>query len=158
MADIMPEYESSDEEKPKDIAGKKDQGANLTGWNELFLKDELKRAIRECGFEHPSEVQVEGIPLALQGQDILCQAKSGMGKTAVFVISILNQIVPVEGDVYEPHQAIVTCHTRELAHQIYKDFKRLGIPFSTQAATSRSPSSGTAATLGECLSRTTRPS
>jgi len=54
----MPEYESSDEEKPKENLNKKDQGANLTGWNELFLKDELKRAIRECGFEHPSEVQV----------------------------------------------------------------------------------------------------
>lgn len=125
MADIMPEYESSDDEKPKENVPKKDQGANLTGWNELFLKDELKRAIRECGFEHPSEVQVEGIPLALQGHDILCQAKSGMGKTAVFVISILNQIVP-DGDNYDPHQAIITCHTRELAHQIYKDFKRLG--------------------------------
>jgi len=58
MADIMPEYESSDDEKPKEVQNKKDQGANLTGWNELFLKDELKRAIRECGFEHPSEVQV----------------------------------------------------------------------------------------------------
>jgi superfamily II DNA/RNA helicase len=58
MTDIMPEYESSDDEKPKEVQNKKDQGANLTGWNELFLKDELKRAIRECGFEHPSEVQV----------------------------------------------------------------------------------------------------
>jgi ATP-dependent RNA helicase UAP56/SUB2 len=70
-------------------------------------------------------VQVEAIPMALQGQDILCQAKSGMGKTAVFVISILNQITPTD-DNYEPHQAIITCHTRELAHQIFKDFKRLG--------------------------------
>lgn len=70
-------------------------------------------------------MQVNTIPQALQGQDILCQAKSGMGKTAVFVISVLNQIVP-EGDAFEPHQCIVTCHTRELAHQIYKDFKRLG--------------------------------
>jgi len=49
-----------------------------------------------------------------------------MGKTAVFVISILNQITPNE-EQYEPHQAIITCHTRELAHQIFKDFKRLGI-------------------------------
>jgi hypothetical protein len=39
MADIMPEYESSDEEKPRENLNKKDQGANLTGWNELFLKD-----------------------------------------------------------------------------------------------------------------------
>jgi superfamily II DNA/RNA helicase len=125
MTDIMPEYESSDDEKPKEVQNKKDQGANLTGWNELFLKDELKRAIRECGFEHPSEVQVQAIPMALQGQDVLCQAKSGMGKTAVFVISILNQITPNE-DQFDPHQAIITCHTRELAHQIFKDFKRLG--------------------------------
>ena len=127
MDNVLPDYDSSDDEKPR-VNEKKDTGANLTGWNELFLKDELKRAIRECGFEHPSEVQVNTIPQALQGQDILCQAKSGMGKTAVFVISILNQISP-EGDNYEPHQCIVTCHTRELAHQIFKDFKRLGNSF-----------------------------
>jgi len=40
MADIIPDYNSSDEdEKPKEVINKKDQGANLTGWNELFLKD-----------------------------------------------------------------------------------------------------------------------
>lgn len=72
----------------------------MTGWNELFLKDELKRGIRECGFEHPSEVQVNAIPSAIQGRDILCQAKSGMGKTAVFVISILNQLVVNESGQY----------------------------------------------------------
>jgi ATP-dependent RNA helicase UAP56/SUB2 len=155
MADIIPEYDSSDDEKPKEAQQKKDQGANLTGWNELFLKDELKRAIRECGFEHPSEVQIEGIPLALQGHDILCQAKSGMGKTAVFVISILNQIVPND-DHYDPHQAIITCHTRELAHQIYKDFKRLGRSVVIQDAISRSLSLDMAATSVECPCRTTR--
>lgn len=92
----IPDYDdhSSDEEKIKPNKGpsKGEFGANLTGWNELFLKDDLKRGIRECGFEHPSEVQTNAIPAALQGQDILCQAKSGMGKTAVFVISILNQL------------------------------------------------------------------
>lgn len=93
--------------------------------------------------------------MALQGQDILCQAKSGMGKTAVFVISILNQITPND-DHYEPHQAIITCHTRELAHQIFKDFKRLGNTFSTQAATSRSQNSASAATSAASRSRTTR--
>jgi ATP-dependent RNA helicase UAP56/SUB2 len=53
------------------------------------LKDELLRAIKESGFEHPSQVQQECIPTAVYGTDILCQAKSGMGKTAVFVLSIL---------------------------------------------------------------------
>lgn len=49
-----------------------------------------------------------------------------MGKTAVFVISILNQMVLGENNEYDMHSAVITCHTRELAHQIFKDFKRLG--------------------------------
>ena len=55
-----------------------------------------------------------------------------MGKTAVFVISILNQLATnTETSEYVTHQAIITCHTRELAHQIFKDFKRLGKHFKT---------------------------
>ena len=48
------------------------------------------------------------------GSDILCQAKSGMGKTAVFVVSVLQQLDPVEGKV----SVLVLCHTRELAYQV----------------------------------------
>lgn len=47
-------------------------------------------------------------------QDILCQAKSGMGKTAVFVISILQNLEPKKGVV----QGLVLCHTRELSFQV----------------------------------------
>jgi ATP-dependent RNA helicase UAP56/SUB2 len=46
--------------------------------------------------------------------DVLCQAKSGMGKTAVFVLSILQQLDPKPGEV----SALVLCHTRELAFQV----------------------------------------
>jgi len=46
--------------------------------------------------------------------DVICQAKSGMGKTAVFVLSTLQQIDPVPGQV----SALVLCHTRELAYQV----------------------------------------
>ncbi len=131
----IPDYEHSDEDNEKIVPNKGPArgqfGANLVGWNELFLKDELKRGIRQCGFEHPSEVQVNAIPHALSGHDILCQAKSGMGKTAVFVISILNQMTPAENGQFQKHQAVVTCHTRELAHQIFKDFKRLGRYFKS---------------------------
>nr|XP_021409792.1 spliceosome RNA helicase DDX39B [Lonchura striata domestica] len=49
------------------------------------------------GFEHPSEVQHECIPQAILGMDVLCQAKSGMGKTAVFVLATLQQLEPVTG-------------------------------------------------------------
>jgi ATP-dependent RNA helicase UAP56/SUB2 len=52
--------------------------------------------------------------------DVICQAKSGMGKTAVFVLSTLQQIEPVTGQV----AALVLCHTRELAYQICHEFER----------------------------------
>ena len=59
-------------------------------------------------------VQHECIPQAILGMDVLCQAKSGMGKTAVFVLSVLQQLEPVDGEV----GAIIVCHTRELAYQV----------------------------------------
>ncbi|KAE9467788.1 hypothetical protein C3L33_00332, partial [Rhododendron williamsianum] len=67
-----------------------------------------------------SSVQHECIPQAILGMDVLCQAKSGMGKTAVFVLSTLQQIEPVAGQV----AALVLCHTRELAYQICHEFER----------------------------------
>jgi ATP-dependent RNA helicase UAP56/SUB2 len=67
-------------------------------------------------------VQQEGIPYILYGDDMLCQAKSGMGKTAVFVLGVLHSI-KVPGD---PLQCVVLCHTRELALQISKEFERMG--------------------------------
>jgi hypothetical protein len=61
-----------------------------------------------------TSVQHECIPQAILGMDVICQAKSGMGKTAVFVLSSLQQIDPVAGHV----AALVLCHTRELAYQV----------------------------------------
>lgn len=52
--------------------------------------------------------------------DVICQAKSGMGKTAVFVISTLQQLEPVDGQV----SVLVLCHTRELAFQICHEYER----------------------------------
>mmetsp|Transcript_29365 Transcript_29365/g.94204 ORF Transcript_29365/g.94204 Transcript_29365/m.94204 type:complete len:348 (+) Transcript_29365:1234-2277(+) len=54
------------------------------------------------------------------GQDVICQAVSGMGKTAVFVLSTLHQYEPVAGEV----SVVVLCHTRELAFQISREYER----------------------------------
>ena len=54
------------------------------------------------------------------GSDMICQAKSGMGKTAVFVLSTLHQIEPVAGQI----DTLVLAHTRELALQIAQEFDR----------------------------------
>jgi len=96
--------------------------ATLTSssFKDFMLKKELMRAIGDCGFEHPSEVQHEAIPKAILGQDMIVQAKSGMGKTAVFVIASLAQIQPENGVI----DTIVLCHTREMAFQICGEFER----------------------------------
>jgi len=91
-----------------------------SGFRDFLLKPELLRAIVDCGFEHPSEVQHECIPQAILGMDVVCQAKSGMGKTAVFVLATLQQLEPVDGQV----SVLVICHTRELAFQISKEYER----------------------------------
>jgi len=91
-----------------------------SGFRDFLLKPEILRAIGDCGFEHPSEVQHECIPQAVLGMDILCQAKSGMGKTAVFVLATLQQLEPTDGQV----SVLVMCHTRELAFQISKEYER----------------------------------
>jgi len=95
-------------------------GVHLSSFREFLLKPELLRAIGDCGFEHPSEVQHEALPQGIMGTDVLCQAKSGMGKTAVFVLTVLQQLEPVDGEI----ACIVLCHTRELAFQICHEFER----------------------------------
>jgi ATP-dependent RNA helicase UAP56/SUB2 len=111
-------------------------GIHASGFKDFLLKPELLRAIVDAGFEHPSEVQHESIPQAVLGGDIVCQAKSGMGKTAVFVLATLHQLnpatpaaAPAEGeeakdDVKPSVQVLVLCHTRELAFQIAHEYER----------------------------------
>merc|ERR1711910_156240 len=68
----------------------------------------------------------ECIPQAVLSMDILCQAKSGMGKTAVFVLATMQQLETVEGQV----SVLVMCHTRELAFQISKEYERFSKYYS----------------------------
>lgn len=105
--------------KGKDIKGTY-VSIHSSGFKDFLLKPELLRAIMDCGFEHPSEVQHECIPQAILSMDVICQAKSGMGKTAVFVLATLQQLEPVDGQV----SVLVMCHTRELAFQISKEYER----------------------------------
>lgn len=58
------------------------------------LKRELLMGIYEKGFERPSPVQEEAIPVALMGRDILARAKNGTGKTGAYLIPVLNMIDP----------------------------------------------------------------
>jgi len=105
-----PATEPAEGRQKKEISVKKGSyvGIHSSGFRDLLLRPELINAVTDCGFEHPSEVQQECIPQAVLGMDIICQAKSGMGKTAVFVLAVLQQLTPVENTV----DTLVLCHSR----------------------------------------------
>lgn len=91
-------------------------------WEELYIKRELMMGIFEAGFEKPSPIQEEAIPVALTGRDILARAKNGTGKTAAFVIPTLERINPKKPKT----QALLLVPTRELALQTSQVCKTLG--------------------------------
>ena len=78
--------------------------------------------IFEAGFEKPSPIQEEAIPVALTGRDILARAKNGTGKTAAFVIPALERINPKVSKI----QCLILVPTRELAMQTSQVCKTLG--------------------------------
>ncbi|KDQ31787.1 hypothetical protein PLEOSDRAFT_22618, partial [Pleurotus ostreatus PC15] len=93
-----------------------------TEFEDMFLRRELLMGIFEAGFERPSPIQEEAIPIALTHRDILARAKNGTGKTAAFVIPSLQQV-----DVSKPKiQALLLVPTRELALQTSQVCKILG--------------------------------
>lgn len=123
----LPDFSEQDGEGKgtKDGKDTKSEGAaaiKATGFRDFLLKDDIMKGIVECGFEHPSEVQHACIPQAVLGTDILCQAKSGMGKTAVFVLACL-QLINLDDKVL---RVLILAHTRELVYQIQHEFVRLG--------------------------------
>ncbi|KAJ8612780.1 hypothetical protein MRB53_037251 [Persea americana] len=91
-------------------------------FEDFYLKRELLMGIFEAGFEKPSPIQEETIPVAVTGRDILARAKNGTGKTAAFVIPTLQQINPK----LQKTQALILVPTRELALQTSQVCKTLG--------------------------------
>eukprot|EP00667_Euglena_gracilis_P005903 EG_transcript_5941 len=91
-------------------------------FEDFYLKRELLMGIFEKGYEKPSPIQEETIPIALAGRDILARAKNGTGKTAAFVIPCLEKVDPAKNTL----QVLVLVPTRELALQTSQVTKELG--------------------------------
>ncbi|KAI1385970.1 DEAD-domain-containing protein [Hypoxylon trugodes] len=91
-------------------------------WEDFNLKRDLLMGIFEAGFEKPSPIQEESIPVALTGRDILARAKNGTGKTAAFVVPALERINPKVNKI----QCLILVPTRELAMQTSQVCKTLG--------------------------------
>lgn len=90
---------------------------------ELNLSDITLRALAKLGYEKPSPIQAKVIPWALEGYDVIGQARTGTGKTASFAIPILEQLDPIR--VCPLPQALVLVPTRELAAQVHGEFVKL---------------------------------
>ena len=98
----------------------------------LGLSSIMMKALRKAGFEAPTPIQAALIPPALDGADVIGQARTGTGKTAAFSIPILEQLDSLE-ECLDP-QAIVIVPTRELADQVGKEAERLAAGVPTEIA------------------------
>ncbi|AMD21248.1 HEL032Wp [Eremothecium sinecaudum] len=108
----------------KDTRPQTDDVLNTKGntFENFYLKRELLMGIFEAGFEKPSPIQEEAIPIALTRRDILARAKNGTGKTAAFVIPTLELVKPKINSI----QALIMVPTRELALQMSQVVRTLG--------------------------------
>ena len=93
------------------------------GFGDLGLKPALLTALTGLGYEEPTPIQREAIPLMLEGGDMLGQAATGTGKTAAFALPILNRID--RNDAAIP-LALIVVPTRELAVQVSEAFFKYG--------------------------------
>ncbi len=93
-------------------------------FNQLKLNPSLITAIKELGFVRPTAIQSEAIPPGLEGRDVMACAQTGSGKTAAFLLPIINRLIERPR---RTTKALVLAPTRELAAQILEDFNGLAV-------------------------------
>jgi ATP-dependent RNA helicase DeaD len=91
----------------------------ITSFQQLGLKESLLKVLDEVGYETPSPIQAQTIPLLLEGKDVVGQAQTGTGKTAAFALPILSRLDLQQKDP----QVLVLAPTRELAIQVAEAFQ-----------------------------------
>src|SRR5438477_2789972 len=92
-------------------------------FTDLGLKPELARAVAEKGYVTATPIQREAIPAVLAGRDVLAGAQTGTGKTAAFVLPILQRL---GGSTARTPRALVLTPTRELAAQVADSVRTYG--------------------------------
>jgi len=98
----------------------------------LGLAPELVRAVADEGYEQPTPIQLEAIPLALAGRDLIGSAQTGTGKTAAFMLPILQRLS--RNGVKHVLRALILVPTRELAEQVLQSARAYGRHLDVSAA------------------------
>ena len=91
---------------------------------DLPLNPKLFKALEKLGFTEATEVQAQAIPVALTGKDLMVSAKTGSGKTAAFVLPLLDKLLATQAPK-SGTRALILLPTRELALQTQKMFEKL---------------------------------
>ena len=98
-------------------------------FEDLHISEPILRALNDMGFEEPTPIQREAIPVAKSGQDMIGQAQTGTGKTAAFGIPALEQ---VDSTIQDP-QVLILSPTRELAIQVAEELNKMAQHTNIQA-------------------------
>ncbi len=93
-------------------------------FSDFSLSPELHRSIKDRGYEDPTPLQAGTIPVALKGRDLIATAETGSGKTAAFLLPMLQRLYAkfAAGSKPAPASAVILTPTRELAAQIAREF------------------------------------
>ena len=90
-------------------------------YEELMLHPALKKSLSNKGYERPTEIQEKSLEHLLNGENMVAVAKTGTGKTAAFLIPVIENLLTLE----RPFQTLVVVPTRELAQQVEMEFRDL---------------------------------
>jgi superfamily II DNA/RNA helicase len=113
---------SAEEYNCKQTPLKGDHKMSSRSFRDYRLSEDILRALESLGYEQPTDVQCEVIPVALEKRDLTVKSRTGSGKTAAFGIPICEL---VEWEENKP-QALILTPTRELADQVKEDIKHIG--------------------------------
>jgi len=102
--------------------------AQASGFDSLGLAPEIVRSVKEAGYTEPTDVQLQAIPAAISGVDLLVSSRTGSGKTAAFVLPALQRVIEARLDPAKKRErgqpsgprVLVLAPTRELAMQVSK--------------------------------------
>ena len=108
-----------------EASGSPEEPVGPISFDDFPISDEVKSALVDMGFKEPMDVQSAVIGPALQGRDLVVQAKTGSGKTAAFGIPIVEKLEAKDNEPGHP-QALVLTPTRELALQVANDLRNIG--------------------------------
>ncbi|MHB8872082.1 MAG: DEAD/DEAH box helicase [Myxococcaceae bacterium] len=120
MSDPVTIPDGSETVTPEAVAPPDDYLADIS-FEDLNLSPELRRAIADRGYVHPTPVQAKAFGPAMAGRDLIVRSKTGTGKTAAFGMPLLEKIAIGEREV----KALVLCPTRELAIQVAAEIRDL---------------------------------